>query len=79
MVEQPKKILDQLRDVLSLKHYSYRTEQSYIDWAYLFIVSHNKHHPKKIGASEIGAFLTYLAVQRKVAASTQNQTLRVRI
>ncbi len=75
MVEQPKKILDQLRDVLRLKHYSYRTEQSYVDWTYRFIVFHNKRHPKEMGASEIEAFLTYLAVQRNVAASTQNQAL----
>jgi site-specific recombinase XerD len=75
MVEQPKKILDQLRDVLRLKHYSYRTEQSYVDWAYRFIVFHNKRHPKDMGASEIETFLTYLAVQRKVAAPTQNQAL----
>jgi integron integrase len=75
MVEPPKKILDQLRDVLRLKHYSYRTEQSYVDWIYRFIVFHNKRHPKNMGASEIEAFLTYLAVQRKVAASTQNQAL----
>ncbi|MCG9889557.1 MAG: phage integrase N-terminal SAM-like domain-containing protein [Thermosynechococcaceae cyanobacterium MS004] len=72
MVEQPKKILDQLRDVLRLKHYSYRTEQSYVDWVYRFIVFHNKRHPKDMGASEIEAFLTFLAVQRKVAAPTQN-------
>jgi integron integrase len=75
MVEPPKKILDQLRDVLRLKHYSYRTEQSYMDWVYRFIVFHNKRHPKDMGAPEIEAFLTYLAVQRKVAASTQNQAL----
>jgi site-specific recombinase XerD len=46
-----------------------------MDWAYRFIIFHNKHHPKDMGASEIEAFLTYLAVQRKVAASTQNQAL----
>ena len=75
MAEQPKKILDQLRDVLRLRHYSYRTEQSYVDWVYRFIVFHNKRHPKDMGASDIEAFLSYLAVQRKVAASTQNQAL----
>ncbi len=75
MVEQPKKILDQLRDVLRLKHYSYRTEQSYVDWVYRFIVFNDKRHPKDMSASEIEAFLTYLAVKRKVAASTQNQAL----
>lgn len=75
MVEQPKKILDQLRDVIRLKHYSYRTEQTYVDWVYRFIVFHNKRHPKDMGSPEIEAFLTHLAVQKKVAASTQNQAL----
>ena len=75
MAERPKKILDQLRDVIRLKHYSYRTEQTYVDWVYRFIVFHNKRHPMEMGAPEIQAFLTYLAVQRKVAASTQNQAL----
>jgi site-specific recombinase XerD len=73
MVERPKKILDQLRDVIRLKHYSYRTEQTYVDWVYRFIAFHNKHHPKDMGAPEIEASLTHLAVQRKVAAPTQNQ------
>jgi integron integrase len=75
MAEQPKRILEQLRDVLRLKHYAYRTEQSYVDWVYRFIIFHDKRHPKDMGASEIEAFLTYLAVQRKVAAPTQNQAL----
>ncbi|MGF1602931.1 MAG: phage integrase N-terminal SAM-like domain-containing protein [Thermosynechococcaceae cyanobacterium] len=75
MVERPKKILEQLRDVIRLKHYSYRTEQTYVDWAYRFIVFHDKRHPKDMGSPEIEAFLTHLAVQKKVAASTQNQAL----
>jgi integron integrase len=75
MVEPPKKILDQLRDVIRLKHYSYRTEQSYVDWAYRFIVFHHKRHPKEMGAPEIEAFLTHLAVKKRVAAPTQNQAL----
>jgi integron integrase len=75
MVERPQKILDQLRDVIRLKHYSYRTEQTYVEWAYRFIVFHNKRHPKEMGAPEIEAFLTHLAVHKRVAASTQNQAL----
>ena len=75
MIDPPKKILDQLRDVIRLKHYSYRTEQTYVDWVYRFIVFHNKRHPKDLGGPEIEAFLTYLAVQKKVAAPTQNQAL----
>jgi integron integrase len=73
MVEPPKKLLDQLRDVLRLKHYSYRTEQTYVDWVHRFICFHSKRHPKDMGAPEIEAFLTHLAVKLKVAASTQNQ------
>ena len=75
MVEQPKKLLDQLRDVLRLKHYSYRTEQTYVDLAHQFICFHHKRHPNEMGAPEVEVFLTHLAVELKVAASTQNQAL----
>jgi len=74
-MEQPKKLLDQVRDVLRLKHYSYRTEQSYVDWIKRFILFHHKRHPQDLGRAEIEAFLTYLAVEGNVAASTQNQAL----
>jgi len=70
-----KKLLDQMRDTIRLKHYSYRTEESYLDWVRRFILFHNKRHPNDMGAPEIRAFLVYLATQRKVAASTQNQAL----
>jgi len=78
-----KKILDQtctelverVRDVIRLKHYSYRTEEAYLDWAKRYILFHDKRHPAEMGAPEIRAFLTYLATQRNVAASTQNQAL----
>ncbi len=72
---RPKKLLDQMREALQTQHYSIRTEESYVDWARRFILFHNKRHPKDMGAPEIEAFLTYLAVERKVAASTQNQAL----
>ena len=72
---RPKKLLDQMRDVLRLKHYSKRTEQAYIDWARRFILFHQKRHPREMGAQEVEQFLTYLAVDRHVAASTQNQAL----
>lgn len=75
MVEPPKKLLEQLRDALRVKHYSYRTEQTYVDWTHRYVLFHNKRHPKDMGAPEIEAFLTYLAVEKKVAASTQNQAL----
>ncbi|WP_204138786.1 integron integrase [Halomicronema sp. CCY15110] len=72
---RPKKLLDQVRDAVRLKHYSYRTEQTYVQWIRRFILFHNKRHPQEMGVPEIEAFLTHLAVQEHVAASTQNQAL----
>ena len=69
------RLLDQVSDVLRRKHYSLRTEQSYVDWIKRFILFHGKRHPAEMGQVEVTAFLTYLAVQRNVAASTQNQAL----
>jgi integron integrase len=71
----PPKLLDRVRDALRLKHYSYRTEQTYIQWIRRYILFHNKRHPQEMGVPEIEAFLTHLAVQENVAASTQNQAL----
>ncbi len=71
----PRRLLDQVRDAIRLKHYSYRTEQSYVHWIRRYILFHNKRHPQFIGVPEIEAFLTHLAVQVHVAASTQNQAL----
>jgi len=70
---QPPKLLDQLRGKIRLLHYSKRTEDAYVDWATKFIVFHGKRHPREMGTAEIAACLTYLAVERKLAASTQNQ------
>jgi len=67
------KLLDQVRDRLRIKHYSIRTESVYVDWIKRFILFHGKRHPREMGADEVEAFLTHLAVARKVAASTQNQ------
>ena len=75
MNAQPKRLLDQVRDVIRVKHYSPRTEQAYVDWITRFIFFHNKRHPRDMGAPEIEAFLTHLAVEKRVAASTQNQAL----
>ena len=75
MSQKPKKLLDQIRDVIRIKHYSTRTEQAYIHWVRKYILFHDKQHPKDMGLPEIEAFLTYLAVDQKVAASTQNQAL----
>ncbi|MGA9664896.1 MAG: integron integrase [Gallionella sp.] len=62
-----------MRDKLRVKHYSIRTEQTYLDWIKRYIYFHGKHHPKDMGSRDIEAFLTHLAVAGKVAASTQNQ------
>jgi integron integrase len=77
MEPQPtsRKLLDRVRDALRLKHYSYRTEQAYIGWITRYILFHNRRHPKDLGAPAVEAFLTYLAVNENVAASTQNQAL----
>ena len=71
----PKKLLEQLSDALRTKHYSYRTEETYINWVRRYILFHQKRHPNTMGAEEIHAFLAHLASDRKVAASTQNQAL----
>lgn len=75
MTTQPPKpkLLDQLVDRIRLKHYSRRTEEAYLDWCKRFILYHNKRHPQEMGKPEVEAFLTHLARDRKVAASTQNQ------
>lgn len=69
----PPKLLDQVRNRLRVKHYSIRTEQAYVDWIKRFILFHHKRHPKDMGAREVEAFLSHLAVEGKVAAATQNQ------
>jgi integron integrase len=69
------RLLDQVRDTIRRKHYSIRTEQSYIDWIKRFIYFHNKQHPRDLNESHITDFLNFLAVKKKVASSTQNQAL----
>ena len=54
-----------------MRHYSIRTEEVYVDWVRRFILFHNKRHPKEMGAEEVRDFLSHLAVERNVAASTQ--------
>jgi integron integrase len=67
------RLLDQVRGKIRLKHYSIRTEQAYVDWIKRFILHFDKRHPRDLGAAEVEAFLTHLAVAGKVAAATQNQ------
>ena len=69
------KLLDQVRNTIRLKHYSIRTERAYVDWIRRFILFHHKRHPTVMGAPEVRAFLSHLAVERHVAASTQRQAL----
>jgi len=71
---QPK-LLDQVRNAIRLKNYAYSTEKTYVHWIKRYILFHNKRHPLGMGVPEIEAFLTHLAVQENVSASTQNQAL----
>jgi len=70
-----KKLLDRVRDAIRLKHYSIRTEEAYVNWIKRYIFFHDVRHPAEMGAAEVEAFLTHLAVNENVAASTQNQAL----
>lgn len=70
---QSPRLLDQVRGKIRLKHYSIRTEQAYLDWIKRFVLHFDKRHPSEMGAREVEAFLTHLAVEGKVAAATQNQ------
>ena len=72
---KPKKLLEEVRDLMRLRHYSIRTEQSYCDWIKRFILFHGRRHPREMAEAEVTAFLTHLARDENVAASTQNQAL----
>ena len=72
-VPESPRLLNHLRDTIRRKHYSIRTEQAYVDWIKRFIYFHDKRHPVELGAAEVEAFLTHLAVAREVSAATQNQ------
>ena len=67
------RLLDRMRAEIRMRHYSIRTEEVYIDWARRYILFHDKRHPKDLGAGDVRDFLSHLAVDRNVAASTQNQ------
>ncbi len=72
-VPQERKLLDRIRDTVRLRHYSLKTEQAYAYWARCFVRFHGLRHPREMGAEEVKGFLTHLAVERNVAAATQNQ------
>ena len=74
MANSPK-LLEKMQNTLRRKHYAYRTEKTYLDWARRYILFHKKRHPQEMGIPEIESYLTYLAVERSVSASTQNQAL----
>jgi hypothetical protein len=69
------RLLDRVRDAIHSRHYSRRTEKAYVGWVRRYILFHGKRHPAELGAAEVTAYLSSLAVQDKVAASTQNQAL----
>ncbi len=69
------KLLDEVRGVLRVKNYSFRTEKTYIHWIRKFILFNNKKHPLQMAETEINHFLTFLALKQKVSASIQNQAL----
>ena len=78
-VSAPPKLLDQLRHQIRRLHYSIRTEDAYVYWVRAFIRFHKLRHPRDMGAPEAEAFLTYLAVERKISAPTRRQALSVQI
>jgi integron integrase len=69
------KLLEQVRDAVRMRHYSIRTEEAYIRWVREYILFSDKRHPSELGAQDVSAFISHLAVERKVAASTQTQAL----
>ena len=71
----PPRLLDRVRQALQTRHYSRRTIKAYVGWIRRYILFHHKRHPGEMGAGEVSQFLTSLVVERKVAASTQNQAL----
>ncbi len=73
--ERPR-LLDQLRNTIRVRHYSYETEKACVYWARFFIRFNNLRHPRELSEIDVGRFLTFLAVSRRVSPSTQNQALR---
>ncbi len=72
---RPPRLLDRVRAAARIRHYSLRTEDAYVAWVRRYILFHGKRHPTEMGAPEVTRFLTSLAVNGRVAASTQNQAL----
>ncbi len=74
-LSRPVRLIDSVREKIRLKHYSLRTEETYVHWIKRFIYFHQKRHPRGMGAAEVTAFLNHLVTTRDVAAATQNQAL----
>jgi hypothetical protein len=70
------KFLDQIRQLMRLRHYSRRTEEAYIGWIRRYILFHGKRHPRDLGESDIVKFLSSLPVEERVAESTQNRHVK---
>ena len=75
MAAEPPKLLDRVRAAVRARHYSPRTEETYVLWIRRFILFHGKRHPSAMGADEVNGFLSSLATEQHVAAATQNQAL----
>src|SRR5689334_20875030 len=69
------RLLDRVRDAIRYRHYSYRTEQAYVEWVRRYVIFHGKRHPATMGAEEVTAFLTHLATNGSLSASTHQQAL----
>ena len=69
------RLLDHVLDEICLRHFALSTEKTYVHWIRRFVLFHGKRHPRDMGAGEVGAFLTHLAIAQQVSASTQNQAL----
>ena len=74
-LNQSSTLLGRVREVIRYKHYSIRTERTYVEWVRRFVAFHGRRHPREMGAEEVRAFLGYLAAELKVAASTHQQAL----
>lgn len=71
----PPRLMDQVREAIRVRHYSYRTEQQYVAWIRRYILFHRRQHPRDLGGRHVESFLTHLATERQVAAATQAQAL----
>lgn len=75
-MEGKRGLLEVVREKMRIRHMAYRTEQAYLRWIRQYVVFHQRRHPRELGVSEVELFLTHLAVEHKVSAGTQNQSLQ---